>query len=67
MGPTARPTRPQRLPRAAAKAPVVILSPRGLGLLPARPPDEPKRAQDGNLEHDKEKEDRRESLHRVEC
>ena len=61
-----RPTRPHGLPWPAAKAAIVVLGPGGLGLLPARPPDEPERAHHGNLEHDKEKKDRRESLHRRE-
>ena len=59
--------RSHRLAGPAAKASVVVLGSRGLGLLAARPPDEPKRAHDGDLEHDKEKEDRRESLHREGC
>jgi hypothetical protein len=67
MRTAARPARANRLARAAAEASVVILGPGGLLRLAARPPDEPERAHDRNLEHDKKKENRRESLHQGGC
>jgi hypothetical protein len=43
---------------------VVLADILGLRLGPDRPPDEPERREDGDLQHDGEKEDWPESLHR---
>jgi hypothetical protein len=42
---------------------VVIAGVLGLGLGADSPPDEPKRSENGNLQHDREKEDWPEPLH----